>query len=101
MQAGMLKPPFSLCAGCKMLAKRFERLKVTKVRVGGRGYFEQNGRESRTAGTQYQAAIAFCALKHTHISYKPAIPMDRGLSIDASSGVFEEGDLALVEEGGG
>ena len=40
-----------------------------------------------------QYRTAFCALKHTRSSYKPAIYMDSGLSFGASSGVYGGGGL--------
>ena len=52
---------------------------------------EQDGGDSFLAtadSIKQQYRTAFCALKHTRSSYKPAIYMDSGLSFDASSEVF-------------
>ena len=49
----------------------------------------------------HQHRTAFCALKHTRSSYKPAIYMDdNGLSFNASSEVFRGKDLAFTVGGG-
>ena len=45
--------------------------------------------EPAGSSIKQQYRTAFCALKHTRSSYKPAIYMDSGLSFDASSEVFE------------
>ena len=55
-----------------------------KERDGG-GYFP-----ATADSIKQQYRTAFCALKHTRKSYKPAIYVDSGLSFDASSGVYGE-----------
>ena len=40
--------------------------------------------------------MAFCALKHTLSSYKPAIFMGSGLSFDVSSELFRGGGVTLA-----
>ena len=57
---------------------------------------EQDGGEYFPATTdriKQQYRTAFCALKHTRSSYKPAIYMDIGLPFDASSKVYGGGGL--------
>ena len=61
---------------------------------------ERDGGDSFLATTdsiKQQYFTAVCALKHTRISYKPAIFMDGGLSFHASSEVYggESLDLAV------
>ena len=82
-----------------------------KVR-GGRGSFLGDGKRAgsqseRGGGDSFLATAdsikqqyrtAFCAMKHTRSSYKPAIYMDRGLSFDASSEVYGGKDLVLEVE---
>ena len=60
---------------------------------------DQDGGESFLATTdsiRQQYRTAFCALKHTRSTYKPAIYVDSGLSFDASSEMYAGEDLALV-----
>ena len=61
---------------------------------------EQDGVDSFLATTdsniKQEHRTALCGLKHTRSSYKPAIYMDRGLSFDASSGVYGGEDSALL-----
>ena len=61
---------------------------------------ERDGGDSFLATTdisiKQQYRTAFCPMKYTRSSYKPAIYMDSGLSFDASSEVFGGGDLALA-----
>ena len=61
-----------------------------KERDGG-GYFP-----ATADSIKQQYRTAFCALKQTRSSYKPAIYVDSGLSFDASSGVYGGEDLALA-----
>ena len=64
---------------------------------------ERDGGDSSLATTDsiwQQYRTAFCALKHTRSSYKPAIYVDGGLSFDASSEVYGGGDLVLAAGGG-
>ena len=60
---------------------------------------KQDGVDSFLATThsniKQEYRTALCGLKHMRSSYKPAIYMDRGLSFDASSGVYEGEDSAL------
>ena len=61
---------------------------------------ERDGGDSFPAtadSIEQQYRTAFCALKHTRSSYKPATYyVDSGLSFDASSGVYGGEDLALA-----
>ena len=61
---------------------------------------ERDGVDSTTDSIRQQHRTAFCALKHTRSSYKPAIYyVDSGLSFDASSEVYRGKDLALAAGG--
>ena len=61
---------------------------------------EQDGVGSFLATTdsniKQEYRTALCGLKHTRSSYKIVIYMDRGLSFDASSGVYGGEDSALA-----
>ena len=64
---------------------------------------ERDGRDSLIGTTDssvdQQHRTTFCALKHARSSNKPAILMDSGFLVDASSGVLKEGSgRFLVDE---
>ena len=67
---------------------------------------DQDDGDSLPATAEQQYRTAFCALKHTRSSYKPAINVDSRLPFDASSEVYGSEDLALAvgsgkDRGGG
>ena len=65
---------------------------------------ERDGRDSLIGTTDssvdQQHRTTFCALKHARSSNKPAISMDSGCLVDASSGVLRKEDWALAVGGG-
>ena len=81
------------------------KLKGGRGSVPGEGVKRAGSQRERDGGNSFPATTdsirqqhrtAFCALKHTSSSYKPAIYMDSGLSFDAFSGVYGGKDLALA-----
>ena len=86
------------------------RLEVERLGVGaavflGDGLRGQGHSEKRDGGDSFvgtansikqHSRTAFCALKHTRSSFKPAIYSDSGLSIDASSEVYGREGLAFA-----
>ena len=81
------------------------KLKGGRGSVLGEGVKRAGSQRERDGGNSFPATTdsirqqhrtAFCALKHTSSSYKPAIYMDSGLSFDAFSGVYGGKDLALA-----
>ena len=90
------------------------RLKMASLKVGevvfGVGVKrtgsqkKRDGRDSFLAttdtSTTQQYRTAFCALKHTRSSYKPATFTDSGLSFDASSEVYGGEDLDRADGSG-
>ena len=71
-----------------VLGKGVKRAGSQKERDGGDSFLA-----TTDTSIKQQYRTAFCALKHTRISYKPAIFMDSGLSFDASSEVYGGEDL--------
>ena len=79
------------------------RLGVGAVVFGRKGMKRAGSQRERDCGDSFRATTdsntkqqyrtAFCALKHTRSSYKPAIFIDSGLSFDASSEVHGGKDL--------
>ena len=61
---------------------------------------KRDGRDSLRGTTDRsvdrQHRTTFCTLKHVRSSYKPAMFMDSGFLVDASSGVLEKEDWALA-----
>ena len=66
---------------------------------------ERDGRDSLIGTTDssvdQQHRTTFCALKHARSSNKPAISMDSGFLVDASSGVLGGGGFLALAVGGG
>ena len=78
----------------------------TERLMRGRGIIRAEPQRERYGGDSFLATTdrsikqqyhtAFCVLKHTRSSYKPASYMDSGLWFDASSEVLGGEDLALA-----
>ena len=81
--------------GSRVWGEQVYRAEPQRERDGGGSFLDTT---DNSLGHQHRTA--FCALNYKHISYKPAVYMDRGLSFDACSGVFgEEGFLLTKKEG--
>ena len=86
------------------------KVRVGSSGVGGKGMYraepprEQDGGDTfldtTDSSLRQQYRTAFCTLKYTRSSYKPAIYVDDGLPFDAPSEVFGGGDLAVAVGGG-
>ena len=98
-------------SGCLALAVGDVKVRGGSSSVWGAGIKRAELRRERDGGDSFLDTVdssiqqiylhrtAFCALKHTRSSYKPAIYMDSGLSFDASSEVFERRTWPLQLEG--